>query len=309
MPQFIPPDLSVPRGYPTGNRALQPIEAENVRSYAEAMGRLERAISAVSARIDINPASRVARWLAAVGHLEDAGGQEVLEQLVQTIQADGGMNHPYRRSFLALTESRCFIAIVEKLIDHLSEAHLRELVKGHDDPASDQQSSRARNKEFELFVAAAFLHGGLPVALAEPDVLIKVGGEVRALAVKRIWSRNKATENIASASRQILKNGYPGYIVLDITRYLNPDLHFIEHWRHLGEAQELRMNSFARKPIVTQRRNRLVEGVFLRSAFPLISPGPAFGTYERWVGAAVSGGNRDEHMTLLLALLPAIRNF
>ncbi len=269
--------------------------------------KLTSAIEAVECRIPVNPVSRVGRWRAAVERLEGAGGRAVLEELVQTLQTTGGADHPYRESFLALTESRHFIAIVENLIDHLDDTDLRELIKGSQDPASDRPSARARDKEFEKYVAAVLLLAGFPVALAEPDVLIQLPNGIRSVAVKRLWSRNKLEDNLRSASKQIAKSGYPGYVVLEITRYLNPDLYFIDHERFEGRQIQPRTDHVVRDLVAIPRHNELVEGVFLRSAFPLISRGLKFGTAERWTGVPVKGGDKEAHRKLLFSLMSALR--
>jgi hypothetical protein len=245
-------------------------------------------------------------WIKAVDKLSSANKRGVLEKFVESCKA-GTLDHPFRNAFTALTESRTFIEVIEQLIDHLSDQELRELVRGHPDPASDSPNTRARNKEFEWYIAALFRRAGLPVAIAEPDVLIEYRGKVRAIAAKRVSSRTKLKSNIKSATDQIDRAGYPGYVFLELTRYINPDMQFVEHWRDEGKTVEPRMIALSRNQNVTNPRSPLVTAVFIRSAFPLISPGFVYGTCERWHAIGVQPAARDENMRLLHVLLSGLR--
>jgi hypothetical protein len=231
----------------------------------------------------------------------------VLQSLVDSYR-QGNLDFPFRDAFTALTESRTFIEVVEQLVDYLSDDHLRELVKGHPDPARDTAKARARNKEFEWYIAAIFRRSGLPVAIDEPDVLIEYQGSIRSIAAKRVFSRTQLKSNIKSAAKQIDKHQRPGYIFLEVTRYLNPDMYFIEHWRRAGETIEPRMHALARNPEVTSLRSQLVHAVFMRSAFPLISPGFEYGTAEQWEAVGLLPEARDDNMRLLHVLGSGIRH-
>jgi hypothetical protein len=304
--EFIAPDLSIPRAIQRDEVPFQPIEADVRHTYPRVADRLELAIEAVSGRVTVNPSSRVARWSKAIRRLADADKRAVLEQIIAQLKA-GEWDHPFRESFLALNESRMFVEIVEQLVDYLPDHSPRELVSGHPDPAMDSASARGRDKEFEWFVAAVLRRCGLAVAIAEPDVLIRFGDGVRSVAAKRLTSRKQINSNAKRASDQILKVGYPGYIFLEVTRYLDPEFQFMEHWRHQGEPVRRRLNAIARKPELIRRRNDCVEGVFIRAAFPLISPGFVYGTSEHWAGVAVNGGDKQEHMRLTRILMAGVR--
>jgi hypothetical protein len=305
-PEFIPPDLSIPRAIDRDDVPFRSVDADVRHSYSNVAARLDRAIKAVAGRVRVNPSSRVARWSNAIRRLADSNKREVLAQQVFRLQR-GEWDHPFRDSFLALNESRMLVEIIEQLIDNLTDRDLRELVSGHPDPSLDSTSARGRDKEFEWFIAAVFRRAGLAVALAEPDVLIKFGGGVRSIAAKRLSSRRQVESNVKKASAQILHAGYPGYIFLEITRYIDPEVRFTEHWRDSGWAVGIRMNAFARKPVVINRRNELVAGAFLRAAFPHVSPGFVYGTSEHWMGVAVMGGAKDEHIKLTRVLLSGAR--
>jgi hypothetical protein len=305
-PSFIAPDLSIPRAIPKGPPYPAAMGGDVRHGYEKHLLRLREAVNAVSGRISINPSSRVAGWVKAVDRLASTNKRAVLEALVESLTV-GKLDHPFRDAFTALTESRTFIEVIEQLIDHLSDEELRELVRGHPDPAKDNSNARARNKEFEWYIAALFRRAGLPVAIAEPDVLIDFKGTVRSIAAKRVSSRTKLKSNIKSATEQIDRAGYPGYVFLEVTRYINPDMHFTEHWRDEGKTIEPRMMALGHNPDVTNQRSPLVAAIFIRSAFPLISPGFVYGTCERWQGIGVQEGTKDENMLLLHLLLSGLR--
>lgn len=303
-PKFIPPDLSIPRAVDIVPQRQFRTDAHH--SYVTIVERLERAVNTVSARVRIDPASRVIRWSRALDRLSKANKRGVLEQIITQLQS-GSWNHPFRDAFLALNESRLFIEITEQLSDYLQERDLRELISGHPDPAEEKPDARGRDKEFEWFVAALCRRAGLPVALAEPDLLIDFRGHVRSIAVKRLSSRKNVGKNISKASAQIKNACYPGYVFLDITKYMDPEMLFVTHWRNEGRAVQARLQGFAEKPEVANRRNELVRGVFLRAAFPHISPGFVYGTAESWTGVNVSADEDQETLQFLNVFVTGLR--
>src|SRR5688500_10852046 len=147
-PTFILPDLSIPRAIPTGPPYPARANYDVTHKYSRLETRLQAAVHALSKRVAVNASSRVARMAADVERLRRANKRVVLEGIAANIR-DGQWSHPFRDPFLALQESRTFIEVIEQLLPYLTDTQLRELVKGHPDPAKDSSSSRSRNKEFE----------------------------------------------------------------------------------------------------------------------------------------------------------------
>jgi len=282
------------------------MDADVHHDYDKIAQRLHHCVSVVARRVAVNASSRVAGWVRAIDRLARTNKRDVLEALVESYQA-GVLDHPFRDCFTALTESRTFIEVVEQLAEHLTDQELRELVKGHPDPAKDGPSARARNKEFEWYVAALFRRAGLSVAIAEPDVLINFRGHIRSIAAKRISSRKQLNSNIKSAAAQIHRSAYRGYIFLEVTKHINPDMHFAEHWRDDGKTVQTRMTGLAKNPYVTTPRGPHVGAVFIRSAFPMISPNFRYGTSERWQAVGLELAQRDENVLLLHFRLSGLR--
>lgn len=96
----------------------------------------------------------------------------------------------------------------------------------------DENSSRARNTQFELLLGAWFTCGGTPVRLAEPDVRVVIGAEELGVAAKRIRSRKQIRKRVRKAVDQILKSPGRGFPALCVDGLLD-DLD------QLGDPEEL----------------------------------------------------------------------
>lgn len=82
--------------------------------------------------------------------------------------------------------------------------------------------SQARDVQFEMFVAAQLVLGGLEVAKGEPDIRFKYGYELVGVAVKRLDSLalGQVRHNITDAADQIAGTGLRGWIALNLdTRF------------------------------------------------------------------------------------------
>ncbi|MFN2397218.1 MAG: hypothetical protein ABR543_01030 [Gemmatimonadaceae bacterium] len=280
-------------------------EGEGKHSYGELYRRLQLAIDAVRLRTRVDTSSRVARWLAALSRLAAVERRSVLEHMVVSLRR-GSWHHPYRDSFRALADSRMFIEIVEQLLPDVSDRDLRDLVLGNSDPALDKPSTRARDREFELFVAAISRRSGLAVELNEPDIVLRLNNSTRSIAAKRLLSPKKVEENVKKATKQIEKAGHPGFIFLDVTRILDPGCLIVTHWTRadqtVGGHLLCFINTEHREDLV-RKRGEYVRGIVLHSAFPHVSPNFQYGTYETWWGVPVEGTDGQEVNALLDHLL------
>jgi hypothetical protein len=269
-------------------------DARNDHSLALIRARLAAAATAVRGRVLLHPASRVAQWERLLAELAGANRSDVVSQLVSSLQR-GSWNHPYRPHFRALVESRSFIEIVEQLIPDLRASDLKDLVSGTLDPAIDRADSRARDREFELFVAAVCRRSGLEVQLAEPDVLYSSPHGTRSIAAKRLSSRRTVRANVSKAAQQIAASGHPGIICLDVTRLIEPHYEYVMHWAREKEFLPGKLLTFERsefRDVFARNWNEHVRGIVLRVVFPLLSEGLRLGTYENWyaVGVPEDGG-------------------
>lgn len=87
-------------------------------------------------------------------------------------------------------------------------------------PQSDREA-RARNTQFELFLAGCFRRAGYAIELEEPDFVVHPGAI--AFAAKRVRSPRKLQRNLRQASSQIVRSGKRGVIAIDLSVLVNPD--------------------------------------------------------------------------------------
>lgn len=99
---------------------------------------------------------------------------------------------------------------------------LARMLSGPDIPEDeDENSSRPRNTQFELFVGAWLASGGIWVRHGEPDLLVRIIGEQLGVAAKRIRSRKQLVRRARQASDQIKKSGARGIIALNVDPLLD----------------------------------------------------------------------------------------
>lgn len=87
--------------------------------------------------------------------------------------------------------------------------------------AADDKNRKARNTQFELYVAALLSLGGTEVVLAEPDLQMLYWGEYIGVAIKRMGStrKEKLEERLLSASDQIGRWTSQGVIAINIDSF------------------------------------------------------------------------------------------
>lgn len=87
--------------------------------------------------------------------------------------------------------------------------------------AANDKNRKARNTQFELYVAALLSLGGTEVALAEPALRMLYWGEYIGVAIKRMGStrKDKLKERLLSASDQIGRWTSQGVIAVNIDSF------------------------------------------------------------------------------------------
>jgi len=268
-------------------------DVQNDQSLSNIIVRLRSAIDSVLIRTRVNPSSRVVGWLEALERLDQANKRLVLQQMVPSL-TQGKWDHPYQDAFRALVDSRMFIEIVEQLAKDLSASDLHDLMCGNLNPSDDKPSSRARDREFELFIAAICRRSGMKTWLGEPDILFELDRTTYSVAAKRVVSPRQVAKNISKAEKQIATARYPGLIVMDITRILDPTSVLVTHWRSAQQTVGGHLLAFMNTEhyaLLQQDRDELVCGIILRTVFPLVSQGFRYGTYETWWAVDVEWGD------------------
>lgn len=286
------------------------MDAENLptgfvgeHSFEDTIARIERAVATVRSRIQVSASARVLSWSPAIERLRAAEKNRVLEEMVLRLRR-GRWDHPFQDSFRALTDSRMFVEIVEQLGPDLTDSELSELVSGGASPPDDAPSSRARDREFEFFMAAVAKRAGLSVRLEEPDALVSIGNQEIALAAKRVRGKDKLARRLRKGAAQVQRSGRLGYVVIDVTQVLDPGAQFIAHWSQDGApAKEGMGHLIARhRDALDANRGASHLGTILRFVAPLISRGPKFGTFELW-SVRTSGGDEAASRRIAATIL------
>lgn len=285
-------------------------DAEGEHTYRDTVHRLQLAIDSVKGRMRVDSHSRVVQWLDSLSRIASVDRRSVLEAMIPGLR-QGRWDHPYRDSFRALVDSRMFIEIIEQLLPELNNRDIRDLISGNFDPALDKQSSRTRDREFELFIGAICRRSGMTVELREPDIVFQHNGSTRSIAAKRLSSPKQIESNIKKAAQQVKRAGLPGFIFLDVTRILDPACLIVTHWRKAHQTVGGHVLHFANtgyRETLRKKQNEQVLGIVLHTVFPHISRGFRYGTYETWWAVPVDEVDGQELDQLLDQFLNGSRN-
>ena len=104
-----------------------------------------------------------------------------------------------------------FVANVEKMLQDAAA------------PQDSGPNTLGRNTQFELYIAAIALRGGMsPVEYDEPDVTCNVEGIKFGIAAKRLKSLDRFKQRVKEGAKQIRRAKIPGIIACDLTIARNP---------------------------------------------------------------------------------------
>ncbi len=98
--------------------------------------------------------------------------------------------------------------------------------------ADEEVNSPGRDTQFELFVRAFLVMGGVPVWIAEPDLRFRYNGREVGLAAKRVKGSRKLRRRFNDAVDQIERTGHSGFVAV------NADL-LVRNLGSEGDAAEL----------------------------------------------------------------------
>ena len=91
---------------------------------------------------------------------------------------------------------------------------------GHDDPALDgPRQIVARSTQFELWLAAFLVAGGLAVCPAEPDLVLWYDSRWRGVAAKRVRSRSQILRRVKDAAAQVRRSTGGGFVALSLDNF------------------------------------------------------------------------------------------
>lgn len=132
-------------------------------------------------------------------------------------------------------------------------------------PQDDRTISKGRDKQFELYVLATCLAGGLsPAKLEEPDITCHFDWEKFVIAVKRAKSFKQLEKRIREGARQCTQSLAFGIVAVETSLAFNPDGdHFltpmsdeefgnlyIKEFQEFVRANFARIRAWANKPNV-----------------------------------------------------------
>jgi hypothetical protein len=98
-----------------------------------------------------------------------------------------------------------------------------ELISGQPLPQTEKEQSKARDIQFELFVAARCRASGYLVEPKEPDILVQDEHGNFGIAAKRPKSPKTLERRIRKGSHQIDDSGMPGILAIDLSLIHNPE--------------------------------------------------------------------------------------
>jgi hypothetical protein len=92
--------------------------------------------------------------------------------------------------------------------------------------ADEEVNSPGRDAQFELFVRAFLVMGGVSVWIAEPDLRFQYNGREVGLAAKRVKRPQKLRRRFKDAVDQIERTGHSGFVAVNadlLVRYLDSE--------------------------------------------------------------------------------------
>jgi hypothetical protein len=97
-----------------------------------------------------------------------------------------------------------------------------QLISGQTLPQTEKEQSKARDIQFELFVAARCRASGYSVEPKEPDILVRDEFGDFGIAAKRPKSPKTLEHHVRKGSHQIDGSGMPGILAIDLSLIHNP---------------------------------------------------------------------------------------
>lgn len=119
------------------------------------------------------------------------------------------------------------IAFICKTLAKLFPAEIAKVLKPLLDGAtlpSDDARTFARDKQFELYMAALFAHSGFQISLNEPDLTFEHQGTWYGVAAKRLSSPDQIEKRVREGISQLAKAGLSGLVALSVDRLLPSEI-------------------------------------------------------------------------------------
>lgn len=159
---------------------------------------------------------------------------------------------------------------------------LKQILKGTPVPSEDANST-ARDKQFELYLAAILERTGFNISLEEPDIRFIYKTEEYSLAAKRIRSHQQINRRYREAIKQIKKFPYPGFIGISMDYLVRGpgNLNVIAGSPEaMDDAGNTIMNDSLEnilRPVISTNRDDQVIGLVASLVVPSLLPSFSFG--------------------------------
>ena len=150
----------------------------------------------------------------------DSEDEELLHRIVESTQTC--FEHYLIARSTGTRFGKLSFEMVRKLEESLTGAEV----------ADEEVNSPGRDTQFELFVRAFLVMGGVPVWIAEPDLRFRYNGREVGLAAKRVKGSRKLRRRFNDAVDQIERTGHSGFVAV------NADL-LVRNLGSEGDAAEL----------------------------------------------------------------------
>lgn len=121
-----------------------------------------------------------------------------------------------------------------------AKQRLQRLIKGRGHPDKEDESSKGRDTQFELYLRAVLAKGGLPAGLGSPDLQPRIDGRRLPIEAKRPKTAKRLDEHIHKAAKQVDKAGHSGVIAVSLDLILRPDFSHMRGYSHEQAQTRLR---------------------------------------------------------------------
>ncbi len=176
---------------------------ESVKACAKSLG------------IRLHPASRISRFEQQMNRF----GSIKISEISQT---DFDWN-TFTEGNRDLTEIAFICDKLRGLFPETIGEALKPLFDGSSLPSSDSKTF-ARDKQFELYVAALFAHSGFNISLDEPDLRFEHDRIWYGIAAKRVTSASQIRKRVREAISQLERSRLRGLVALSVDRLLGIDI-------------------------------------------------------------------------------------
>ncbi len=183
-------------------------------SYEDAQQRVQRLLDCLARlQVELPAGSRLKRFTAILGRFGNPSYNPLRDPEFDPVAISEGQRD---YSEIALICEQLGERFPEKLASLLPS-----ILSGSLLPSSDART-RARDLQFELWLAAQLIQAGFEVTLEEPDIVFVLSGQNYGIAAKRISSATQISKRVRKAVKQLQHARLRGLVALSFDRLVSP---------------------------------------------------------------------------------------